>query len=77
MTYEEIDELPLLIRRKDLIRLTGWGADSIAGYVQDGRLTPVRPSGRRKGLWRKYEVLQVVGIPFDHSGRVIRPVGQS
>lgn len=72
MILEDVDKLPLLIRRADVARMTGWNDELITAYVNSGVLKRVARPGSRKGNFRKYEVLEVAGLPYDSSGRVIR-----
>lgn len=60
MTAEEFDELPLLLRRRQVVASTGFSRDTIYALLQSGQLTATRVNGEGPFLYHKESVARFV-----------------
>lgn len=58
MSIHEFNMLPLLLKRKDVLTLSGWSRRTLESLVASGELTPAMHSQRQRQRFFKRESLR-------------------
>ena len=62
MNVTEFERLPLLLRRKQVLEVTGWDPRTLVKEADAGAVVGVRSRGGRRMYYRKLEVARLVGL---------------
>lgn len=60
MSIEDFNQLPLLISRRHILRVTGWANNTFYKQVRVGRLKPVTSTGGGHARFRREDLRPLV-----------------